>query len=196
MLTACSTPVPRPAWVALKPFLPPSRRGGVPGQRVAAPTVVEPGSTDVHVRLWHGNTKLALSESVRPPSSSAAGRHRRRYPIISRSSLRLAPSACGPIAGIRHPYRSPLGTPPCYRRGTGCCRMAVFLPVEGPISVLAVAPAARCFHRLSPGGGQPYWRGSPRTRSRTLTVSSSVRNRRPQLWVRYEVKLTSPNGRM
>jgi len=211
VLTACSSGQVPPASVGGSEALPPALQAwaAFPVNASPRPLVVEPGSTDGPRGVYgDGNTKLALIGGAfdRPAHLPAGPATADGYPIISADqAFDLLHPHAGAIAGIRLTLtEARLGT-----ASFGTDRGNRMLPawlfsfarVEGPISVLAVAPAARWFPSgLSPGGGgQPYWAGALLGPDhRTLTVSFiGAQSETGSCGVRYEVKLTeSPTAVM
>jgi hypothetical protein len=155
-----------------------------------------------------GNVKLAVIGAAfdRPAHLPVGPATADGYPVISAErAFELLHPQPGAIAGIRlTATETRLGT-----AAFGTDRGSQTLPawlfsfdrVEGPIAVLAVAPAAQWFpsELVAGRGGQPYWAGtSVGPDHRTLTVRFiGAQSETGPCGVRYEVKLTeSPTAVM
>jgi hypothetical protein len=211
ILTSCSGGLVPPASVSGSDALPPALQAwaAFPVNASPRPLVVDPGSADGPRGVYGDqNTKLALLGGAfdRPAQLPAGPATADGYPIISADqAFDLLHPHPGAIAGIRLTLtEARLG-----KASFGTDRGSRMLPawlfsfarVDGPIPVLAVAPAARWFPSglTAGGGGQPYWAeavlGLDR---RTLTVSFiGAQSESGSCGVKYEVKLTeSPTAVM
>lgn len=211
ILTACSGGLVASGSVGGSDALPPALRAwaAFPVNALPRPLVVDPGSPE-GPRGVSGdeNTKLALLGGAfdRPAHLPAGPATADGYPIISADqAFDLLHPHAGAIAGIRLTLtearlgKASFGTD----RGNRMLPawLFSFARVEGPIPVLAVAPAARWFPSgLTAGrGGQPYWAGAVLGLDhRTLTASFiGAQSGNGSCGVRYEVKLTeSPTAVM